>query len=70
MAGLTKFQRASKMLEKHNGKTMHVNELRLIVIRELASDDKSVNQYLRLMNSLGLIHEESHLQFKVTLPND
>jgi len=57
MAGRTRYDMCKDMLEKHRGKIMSIGELRLLVIKNIASMDDKVNLYLRLMSTTNLIRE-------------
>ncbi|KKL50233.1 hypothetical protein LCGC14_2307500 [marine sediment metagenome] len=57
MAGRTRYDMCKDMLKAHRGKTLSIHELRSLVIKNIASMDDKVDQYLRLMNSTNLIKE-------------
>ena len=62
------YSRALKVLKKYNGETLHMNKLRLLIARELASDPSKITKYLRLFGSHDFITEIEHLYFKIEVP--
>ena len=55
-----------KLLKEYDGQTLSLRELR-VLLAELASQEKAITEYLRLLNGFGIINEIKHLQFKISL---
>ena len=70
MAGKTRFQMAKEALKNWDGETIHVNKLKLLIMRELSSKEEGVRAYCRMLESCGIIKEVEHYQFKIDLNND
>lgn len=67
--GSTKYKLAHDVLVNHKGKTMSLSELRLVIMKELGSDERTVKSYLQLMSTTGLTKEIKPLTF-VILPTE
>lgn len=63
--GSSRYKMAQRALSSNHGKTLHVSKLRSIIAKELGSDEKTINKYLKMMGTYGLIKEVEHLQFSI-----
>ena len=61
--GLNKYELAKNILREHIGETWSVAKLKGVIIRKLASDERSVEGYLKMMREIGMIKEVAHMRF-------
>ena len=70
MAGKTKYEMAVEALKPFDGKILHVNELKMIIMRKLASSEPAVRGYCRLIETMGITKEVEHYKFKIDCSNE
>ena len=70
MAGLTKFKMAKNALKDFDGKTIHVNVLKQLIMQELSSKESGVREYCRMLECAGVTKEVSEYQFKIDFSKD
>ena len=61
----TKYEKAVKVLEGFKGKTMGVQALKRIVMRNLGSDERTIEGYLMTMRETKLITEVENMRFLI-----
>ncbi len=63
--GITRYEMAVKVMEEYIGETMGVQTIRTIIIKKLGGDERTINGYLMVMRSTGIIKEVENMRFKV-----
>ena len=67
MAGTSRYKLVKKLLEGLEVKRLKTNDLRGLIMRELASDTHVITKYLKLMSDSGLITEKEPNVFEVNV---
>ena len=70
MAGKTRYELAKEALKDWDGEVIHVNKLKLLIMKSLSSTEEGIRAYCRMLESCGIIKEVEHYRFKVDLSND
>ncbi len=65
MDGRTRYNKIVKLLSEHQGKTMHMDDLRKMILIDIGTSDEVIRDSLRLMIDLGMIVERKHMVFEV-----
>lgn len=65
MAGRNRYDLAKSALTQYHGMTFPLSSLKKIIMRSLASSQKSIVEYCRLMEASGLTTEVEQGQYKV-----
>ena len=69
MAGKSRWQMIYSILltEVNNGDVLHVDKIRQIIRKKLASQPYTIKSYLKLMEESGLTKEVEPYMFKINL---
>ena len=65
MAGTNRYALAKKVFDKYEGRLFTLSELKAIIYKNLASKERTVIEYLHMMDATGIIKEIKEGEFLV-----
>lgn len=65
MAGKTRFKMLEDIFNPYVGQLMHIDKVRLLMIRNMGTSGTSIANHLRFAQEAKLIHEEEPFMFRI-----
>ena len=65
MDGRSTYNRVAKMMEDIESQTIHMNDLRKIIMMNIGSAERTINSCLKIMNEMGILKDLGNYKFEI-----